>query len=67
LDQLAQRLEADGAEVLIVEADVTDEAAARGAVEQTIRRFGDSDRRSRSAVVGDDPRLTRRMKVGDPP
>jgi NADP-dependent 3-hydroxy acid dehydrogenase YdfG len=43
LDQLAKRLEADGAEVLVVEADVTDEAAARGAVEQTVQRFGRLD------------------------
>jgi NADP-dependent 3-hydroxy acid dehydrogenase YdfG len=39
LDELAKRLEADGAEVLTIEADVTDEAAARGAIEQTVERF----------------------------
>ncbi len=43
LDDLAKRLEADGTEVLTVEADVTDEAAARGAIEQTIQRFGRLD------------------------
>jgi NADP-dependent 3-hydroxy acid dehydrogenase YdfG len=43
LAELARRLEADGAEVLVVEADVTDEAAARGAVEQTVQRFGRLD------------------------
>src|SRR5262245_11034923 len=39
LDELAKRLEADGGEVLTIEADVTDEAAARGAIEQTVERF----------------------------
>jgi NADP-dependent 3-hydroxy acid dehydrogenase YdfG len=43
LAALAKRLEADGAEVLVVEADVTDEAAARGAAEQTVERFGRLD------------------------
>jgi NADP-dependent 3-hydroxy acid dehydrogenase YdfG len=43
LAELARRLEADAAEVLVVEADVTDEAAARGAVEQTVQRFGRLD------------------------
>lgn len=43
LDALAKRLEADGTEVLIVEADVTDEAAARGAIEQTVQQFGRLD------------------------
>jgi NADP-dependent 3-hydroxy acid dehydrogenase YdfG len=43
LAELATRLEADGTDVLVVEADVTDEAAARGAVEQTVQRFGRLD------------------------
>ena len=30
LDEVAKRLDADGGEVAVVEADVTDEAAARG-------------------------------------
>jgi NADP-dependent 3-hydroxy acid dehydrogenase YdfG len=43
LEELAKRLEADGAEVLIVEADVTEEAAARGAIAETVQRFGRLD------------------------
>jgi NADP-dependent 3-hydroxy acid dehydrogenase YdfG len=43
LAELATRLEADGSDVLVVEADVTDEAAARGAVEQTVQRFARLD------------------------
>ena len=43
LDELAKRLEADGTEVLVVEADVTEEAAARGAIEQTVQQFGRLD------------------------
>lgn len=43
LDELAKRLEADGAEVLVVEADVTDEPAARAAVEAAVERFGRLD------------------------
>jgi NADP-dependent 3-hydroxy acid dehydrogenase YdfG len=43
LADLAKRLEADGTEVLVVEADVTDEAAARDAIEQTVQRFGRLD------------------------
>ena len=43
LAELAARLEADGTEVLVVEADVTDEAAARGAIEQTVQHFGRLD------------------------
>lgn len=43
LEELAKRLEADGAEVLIVEADVTDEAAAREAIAQTVQQFGRLD------------------------
>jgi NADP-dependent 3-hydroxy acid dehydrogenase YdfG len=43
LVEVAKRLEADGGEVAVVEADVTDEAAARGAVEQAVARFGRLD------------------------
>ena len=43
LADLAERLEADNTEVLVVEADMTDGAAARGAVEQTVQRFGRLD------------------------
>jgi NADP-dependent 3-hydroxy acid dehydrogenase YdfG len=43
LEELAKRLEGEGADVLIVEADVTDEAAARDAIEQTVQRFGRLD------------------------
>ena len=41
LADLAKRL--DDTDVLVIEADVTDEAAARGAVEQTVRQFGRLD------------------------
>jgi NADP-dependent 3-hydroxy acid dehydrogenase YdfG len=43
LEELAKRLEGEGTDVLIVEADVTDEAAARDAIEQTVQRFGRLD------------------------
>ncbi len=43
LADLAKRLEADDTDVLVIEADVTDEAAARGSVEQTVQRFGRLD------------------------
>lgn len=43
LAALAERLGADGAEVAVVEADVTDETAARGAVQQAVERFGRLD------------------------
>jgi NADP-dependent 3-hydroxy acid dehydrogenase YdfG len=43
LVELAKRLETDGAETVVVEADITDEAAARSAVEQTLARFGRLD------------------------
>lgn len=43
LEQLAARLEADGARVLVLEADVTDEAQARDAVERTVAELGRLD------------------------
>jgi NADP-dependent 3-hydroxy acid dehydrogenase YdfG len=43
LDDLAGRIGASGSEVLVVEGDVTDESAARNAVEETVRRFGRLD------------------------
>ncbi len=43
LADLAKRLEADDTDVLVIEADVTDEAAARGSVEQTVQRFSRLD------------------------
>src|SRR5689334_22781930 len=43
LVELAKRLETDGAETAVVEADITDEAAARGAVEQALAQFGRLD------------------------
>ncbi len=43
LDDLAGRISAAGGESLVVEADITDEAAARAAVEQTAQHFGRLD------------------------
>ena len=43
LDDLAARINAAGAESLVIEADVTDEGAARGAVEQTVESLGRLD------------------------
>jgi NADP-dependent 3-hydroxy acid dehydrogenase YdfG len=43
LEDLAKRIDASGGEALVIEADVTDEAAARAAVEQTVERFGRLD------------------------
>jgi NADP-dependent 3-hydroxy acid dehydrogenase YdfG len=43
LVELAKRLETDGAETAVLEADITDEAAARGAVEQALAQFGRLD------------------------
>ena len=43
LDELAERITATGGEVLVLETDVTDEAAARGAVEQAAEHFGRLD------------------------
>lgn len=43
LDQLAARITDAGGEALVIEADITDEAAARGAVETTVERFGRLD------------------------
>jgi NADP-dependent 3-hydroxy acid dehydrogenase YdfG len=43
LDDLAARISADGGKALVVEADVTDEAAARGAVERTVQELGRLD------------------------
>ena len=43
LVELAKRLETDCAETVVVEADITDEGAARSAVEQTLARFGRLD------------------------
>ena len=43
LEDLAQRIEADGGRVLVLEADVTQEAQARGAVEQTVSELGRLD------------------------
>jgi NADP-dependent 3-hydroxy acid dehydrogenase YdfG len=43
LDDLAGRIEAAGGEVLVLETDVTDEAAARRAVEQAADYFGRLD------------------------
>ncbi|WP_363093897.1 SDR family NAD(P)-dependent oxidoreductase [Pseudonocardia sp. 73-21] len=40
LTELAKRLKADCAEVDVIEADITDEAAARGAFGQAVARFG---------------------------
>jgi NADP-dependent 3-hydroxy acid dehydrogenase YdfG len=39
LDELAGRITAAGGEALVVEADITDEAAARDAVQTTVQRF----------------------------
>jgi NADP-dependent 3-hydroxy acid dehydrogenase YdfG len=43
LDDLAGRISANGGEALVVEADVTQEAAARAAVEQTVGQLGRLD------------------------
>ena len=43
LDDLAGRISAAGGEALVVEADVTDETVAGGAVESTVQRFGRLD------------------------
>jgi NADP-dependent 3-hydroxy acid dehydrogenase YdfG len=43
LDELAKRIEAGGGTALVVEADVTDEAQARGAVEQVVAGLGRLD------------------------
>jgi NADP-dependent 3-hydroxy acid dehydrogenase YdfG len=43
LDDLAARISAAGGESLVVEADITDEAAARAAVEQAAQHFGRLD------------------------
>jgi NADP-dependent 3-hydroxy acid dehydrogenase YdfG len=43
LDELAAQIGAAGGEVLVVEADVTDEVAARGTVHSTVQRFGRLD------------------------
>jgi NADP-dependent 3-hydroxy acid dehydrogenase YdfG len=43
LDDLAGRIGAAGGEALVLETDVTDEAAARAAVERTVQHFGRLD------------------------
>jgi NADP-dependent 3-hydroxy acid dehydrogenase YdfG len=43
LEALTARIQADGGEALAVEADVTDEAHARDAVERTVAKFGRLD------------------------
>lgn len=43
LDALAERIEAQGGRALVIEADVTDEAAARACVEQTVQELGRLD------------------------
>jgi NADP-dependent 3-hydroxy acid dehydrogenase YdfG len=43
LDALAGRISELGGEALVIEADVTDEVIARGAVESTVERFGRLD------------------------
>jgi len=43
LDDLAGRINAASGDVLVIEADVTDEAAARAAVASTVQRFGRLD------------------------
>jgi NADP-dependent 3-hydroxy acid dehydrogenase YdfG len=43
LDALAERIEASGGRALVIEADVTDEAAARACVEQTVQELGRLD------------------------
>ena len=43
LEDLAGRIEADGGRALALEADVTDEAAARACVEQTVEQLGRLD------------------------
>lgn len=43
LDSLAARIAEDGGQALVVEADATDEAAVRDAVERTVREFGRLD------------------------
>ena len=43
LDALAARIADAGGEALVLEVDVTDESAARGAIEETVARFGRLD------------------------
>jgi NADP-dependent 3-hydroxy acid dehydrogenase YdfG len=43
LEELVDRIRAAGGEALAIEADVTDEASAVGAVDQTVERFGRLD------------------------
>jgi NADP-dependent 3-hydroxy acid dehydrogenase YdfG len=43
LADLAERIAATGGEALVLETDVTDEAAARAAVDQTVQQFGRLD------------------------
>jgi NADP-dependent 3-hydroxy acid dehydrogenase YdfG len=43
LDELAKRIVAAGGEAMVLQTDVTDEAAARAAVEQTVEQFGRLD------------------------
>ena len=43
LDALAQRIAAAGGDALVIEADVTDEARARGAVAEAVAHFGRLD------------------------
>ena len=43
LEALARRIEAEGGRALVIEADVTDEAAARACVEQTVQELGRLD------------------------
>ncbi len=43
LDDLAKRIDAAGGETLVIEADITEEAAARAVVEQAAERFGRLD------------------------
>ncbi len=43
LDDLAERISASGGETLVLETDVTDEAAVREAVEAVVERFGRLD------------------------
>ena len=43
LEDLSRRIEAAGGEALVLETDVTDEAAARDAVDRTVERFGRLD------------------------
>jgi NADP-dependent 3-hydroxy acid dehydrogenase YdfG len=43
LDELAERISASGGQTVVVEADITDEAAARSAVEQAVQQLGRLD------------------------